>query len=221
MNLFQFKSQRSGSNEKLKDPSQYSRLNNSELIDPCLGYDDAAWAEFVARFGALIYTAVVEKLKAESDPELSSVADDIFQEVFGKLLENGCEALRNLRNRERITSWLWVISCRKTSDFLRAQRRRIVSLEPSLLARESEESRHYGKIITLETREVIQDILQGLSLQDQFILTLFYVDGRGYKEIAQMVDLPVNTVASRLHRARNKLREEAKRRGIDHIGGER
>ena len=43
-------SQRPSLGGKVTEPSQYSGLSNSELIDRCVGYDEAAWAEFVARF---------------------------------------------------------------------------------------------------------------------------------------------------------------------------
>jgi RNA polymerase sigma-70 factor (ECF subfamily) len=44
-------------------------------------------------------------------------------------------------------------------------------------------------------------------------LNLFYLGDMSYEEIAQTLDLPLNTVRSRLHRAREKLQALAQQRG--------
>jgi RNA polymerase sigma-70 factor (ECF subfamily) len=60
--------------------------------------------------------------------------------------------------------------------------------------------------------------IEGLAAEYQIVLMLWAVDELSYKEIASAVGIPIGTVMSRLHRARQKLSEQlrnyAKREGI-------
>jgi RNA polymerase sigma-70 factor (ECF subfamily) len=50
--------------------------------------------------------------------------------------------------------------------------------------------------------------LEGLAVDYQIVLLMWAVDGLTYKEIAHTLDIPIGTVMSRLHRARQKLSEQ-------------
>lgn len=50
--------------------------------------------------------------------------------------------------------------------------------------------------------------LEGLAADYQIVLLMWAVDGLTYKEIAHTLDIPIGTVMSRLHRARQKLSEQ-------------
>lgn len=52
--------------------------------------------------------------------------------------------------------------------------------------------------------------LDGLSAEYQVVLMLWAVDGLSYKEIAEAIDIPIGTVMSRLHRARQRLSDQLK-----------
>lgn len=60
---------------------------------------------------------------------------------------------------------------------------------------------------------VLARALQGLSEDHQAVVALIDVDGLSYKEAAELLDVPVGTVMSRLHRARRKLRDALERVG--------
>jgi RNA polymerase sigma-70 factor (ECF subfamily) len=57
---------------------------------------------------------------------------------------------------------------------------------------------------------MVRHALNALSEQHRTILMLRELDGQPYEAIAEILDLPVGTVRSRLHRARIELREELK-----------
>jgi len=75
--------------------------------------------------------------------------------------------------------------------------------EPSDRAEEPEEN-----LLRLERAALVQQALDRLSDEHRTILVLREVENCDYDEIAQILDLPVGTVRSRLHRARLQLREK-------------
>ena len=62
-----------------------------------------------------------------------------------------------------------------------------------------------------EELELVHDALQRLSPEGRTTTAMFYVDGYSYREIADLLQIPVGTVKSRLSQAREQLREEVLR----------
>ena len=70
-----------------------------------------------------------------------------------------------------------------------------------------DESNHPSKNLDLEERAAqVQAALELLSEQHRAIIVLREIDELDYEAISELLDLPVGTVRSRLHRARNQLR---------------
>jgi RNA polymerase sigma-70 factor (ECF subfamily) len=68
--------------------------------------------------------------------------------------------------------------------------------------------RPHDRLIREERAELIQRALGELSDEHRAILVLREMEGCDYEEISQILDLPVGTVRSRLHRARLQLKEQ-------------
>jgi RNA polymerase sigma-70 factor (ECF subfamily) len=67
-----------------------------------------------------------------------------------------------------------------------------------------------GRMEQRERVAQVQQALAGLTEEYRTVLVLREIDGHDYEAIAEMLDLPVGTVRSRLHRARMELREQLK-----------
>ena len=68
-----------------------------------------------------------------------------------------------------------------------------------------------GERLEQQERAVqVQDALARISEEHRAILVLREVDGCAYEEIAEILDVPVGTIRSRLHRARMQLRDQLK-----------
>jgi RNA polymerase sigma-70 factor, ECF subfamily len=63
-----------------------------------------------------------------------------------------------------------------------------------------------------ETVQVVREVVAQLPPTHRAVLVLFYMENLSLEEIAQVLDLPVGTVKSRLHYARRRLREMLTRR---------
>ena len=68
------------------------------------------------------------------------------------------------------------------------------------------------QVIRDEDTKLLYASLQTLAEDHRQILVLREIDGRSYEEIAEICELPVGTVRSRLHRARKQLLESMKQR---------
>lgn len=124
-------------------------------------------------------------------------AEDVLQEVFSAAVAG----YSSLRNPEHFKPWLISIARNKCADYLRRKYRRSeVPLE------------HAERIAILPTRfgvtrdSIVLDTLEQLSPQDQQILRLCYWQELPQQEIARLLGLPLGTVKSRLHNARERFR---------------
>ena len=61
--------------------------------------------------------------------------------------------------------------------------------------------------IDAEDAQRLQIMLTRLNNSDQSVLRMFFFDGRSYAEISQRLNISINTVGPKLHRAQNRLRQ--------------
>lgn len=187
----------------------------AHLIRGCIKGDKTSWESFVKIYGKLVNNAIKKTFKTYCRDDLLPEVDDVFQDVFKKLLEHDYHALKGLRKETSLEPWLCTIAHNKALDYLRkkkspAQLPLLEIGEPKIpYPRQQEE-----QVMMKEVLELLEKVLDGLKPQERLIFTLFYLDGRGYKDIAEIMGLPMNTVATKLFRVRNKMRDKLQSYGI-------
>jgi RNA polymerase sigma-70 factor (ECF subfamily) len=126
-------------------------------------------------------------------------AADLTQESFYLLGSKG----RRVSDPSKIKSWLFTTCYR---EFLRRERNRlrIPQVELSLVEEELPDLTP-DRISQLDAAAVI-DALRQLDEIYRVPVTLFYLRGESYKEIASILDVPIGTVMSRLARGKDQLR---------------
>ena len=139
-------------------------------------------------------------------------AEDLVQETF----------LRALRGRDAfrlqafgIRPWLLRIMHNLHYSQAERERRQPVALDGEHLETASQSDHHpHNLALPLPTAsfegmdEKLVRALDGLPSEYQIVLLLWAVDELSYKEIAEAVGIPIGTVMSRLHRARQRLSEQ-------------
>lgn len=120
-------------------------------------------------------------------------ADDIFQEVFIRLVKH----VHKLKSEEHAKAWLLrcTINCCNSHHQSSWQQKTV-----ALAEHEGHDHIDFQKIALL-------DALQSLTPEHQDVLHLFYYEGYSNKEIATLLGIKENTVKSRLRRARYELRD--------------
>jgi RNA polymerase sigma-70 factor (ECF subfamily) len=149
---------------------------------------DALYARFRERVFALCLHVTRNRAEAE----------DAFQETFLAVHAD----LPKFRAQASASTWIYRIALHTA---LR-QRKRARTTEPL------DAGAHQGFEIerTLAARDEVRKLrvaMEGLSVEQRAVLSLFAVDGLGHTEIAEILEVPVGTVWSRLHGARKRLFE--------------
>lgn len=171
------------------------------LIAETLAGDAAAFGQLVRRYQDRLYNALVQSLGAWD--EAQDVVQDSFVQAFLKL--------HSFQGQSKFYTWLYRIAFNTAASGRRRQRPNL-SLEQSrdhggpepLFAGEAPQDR----LLQTERVEQVQRALGTLTEDHRTILVLREIDGLAYEEIAEILELPVGTVRSRLFRARMQLREE-------------
>ena len=118
---------------------------------------------------------------------------DALQETIVK----GFESLHTLRRPEFFKTWMMRILINNCLQ-IRKQRQRLLTFGDDLPEMPVEDS--------YDTDSGFKELLDMVDEADRLLLTLYYADEFKLSEIAELLDMNVNTVKTRLSRAREKIR---------------
>ncbi len=144
---------------------------------------------------------------------------DLAQATFLKALEH----LQRFRGRASFYTWLFRIAVNEVMSHRRAQGRRTPASLDELRdrGRTPTEPHATGAAATAEQRELQERVAWALEqLDDEFrvAVVLKDIEDMDYAAIADVLEVPVGTVKSRIHRGRLMLRELLRAERI-HVGG--
>lgn len=136
-------------------------------------------------------------------------AEDLIQEIFVKAYF----ALESFEGQSAFYTWLYRIATNHSMDYLRKHRPDQVSLDKPIddageitVANTIEGPSSDHPDAQLDVPTAAKSLLDGLDPDQRVILTLRELEGYSYEELAEILDCPVNTVKSRLNRAREALK---------------
>lgn len=183
-------------------------LTDQEVVLLARGGQERAYRELVRRYERPIFSLLYRMVR---DREL---AEDLSQETFVKALN----AIESYRPEYKFSSWLFKIANNAAIDHLRRRELDTLSLEgsPHAVTPDAMEAtalqigdRAENPLDIVEAKELGGEIERAIALlrpEYRACILLRHVDGRAYEEIAEMLDLPLGTVKTYIHRARNELR---------------
>jgi RNA polymerase sigma factor (sigma-70 family) len=167
-------------------------LTDAQLVARCRAGDPDAWRELVERFSRYVYAICVQAFRlSEHD------ADDVFQEVFARAYQH----LDKLRDDAAVRPWLAQLTRRLCIDRLRAGAREPIA-EADLEAPEPTEA-----LERIEDAFAVHDAMATLSENCREILDRFFCRDESYRTIADELELPAGTIASRISRCLARLRQ--------------
>ena len=127
-----------------------------------------------------------------------ALADDLAQEAVTKALRNSGQ----LRDSATVKSWLYRILTNCWHDHFRRGRDTLDVDDVVLVDPDTPEFQHNRQQIVSQVRQAISRLPMG----QRQALTLVDLEGCSYIEVAQILDIPIGTVMSRLSRARTTLK---------------
>ncbi len=132
-------------------------------------------------------------------------AFDIAQNTYIKAFT----AIERFDGRSAIETWLYRIAVNEALQFLRRNKREQRKREQLAgTAARSPESPHPGSVERSTMKMDVAAALEDVEPDDRAILLLRYQEGLDYGALAEVLDCPAGTIASRLNRARTRIREK-------------
>jgi RNA polymerase sigma-70 factor (ECF subfamily) len=130
----------------------------------------------------------------------ATLADDLVQETMLKAIKNA----GNLRNQATLDTWLYRILLNNWHDHLRVQGRNTELFD----VRDESQQEHADHYQQTQIVGRVRSSVERLPVPLREVITLADFAGFSYAEIAEIVDIPIGTVMSRLYRARQCLKEQ-------------
>jgi RNA polymerase sigma-70 factor, ECF subfamily len=165
--------------------------------------DRGGFAALIARYERELYHFLVRFLGDRS------AAEDVFQETFFQVHQSADQ----FDAERRFRPWLFTIAANKARDLMRSQARRPTNPLQASISPGDDESGEYIDLMQAveslpeepleqrELQEAVQKTVMGMPDHLREILLLSYFHQFPYKQISDILDIPLGTVKSRLHAA--------------------
>ena len=172
--------------------SRYASVPDADLVRACRTGDTDAWNELVERYSRYVYAIAVRGFRLSDDD-----AEDVFQDVFTRIYLR----LDTLRDDSALRPWIAQLTRRRCLDSL-ASRGRETPAEEELLTHEESTD-----LADVEEAFAVREALSGLSETCQDILDRFFARDQSYRTIAEELEIPSGTIASRIARCLGRLKD--------------
>ena len=183
--------------------------NEAQFIARLVARDESAFNELVITYERRVYGLVFRMLGRRDE------AEDLSQEVFVQVFK----AIDQFRGESKLSTWIYRIAvnlCKNRTKYLSrrhageqddidamAER---VPMTAARAATVGDVSRPDELVEGMQLEEIVKRAIQKLEPEFREALILADVEDMPYEEIAQIMNVPVGTVKSRIHRARAQLK---------------
>jgi len=175
----------------------YSVTEENQLLKAALDGDKKAFGEIVTRYQKMVARTVKGMLGD------SVFAEDIGQEVFIKLYYS----LSEFRGEAKLSTYIQKIAVNLTLNEIKRRKRFF-----SMFSQKGNNEMYEFEIADHDTEErkeaseIVNKALMAMDPKFRIIVTMRMLQGYSTKETAEILDLPLGTVLSRLSRAQEQLR---------------
>ena len=177
--------------------------SDEQLLEAYRFGDKATFGHLVERYQRELFHFLVRFLGDRA------AAEDVFQETFLQVHQSA----EQFDPQRRFRPWLFTIAANKARDLMRSQARRPTSpLQASINSSDAESGQYIDLMESAQNapgealeKEELQKLVHGtvMDMPDHLreILLLSYFHGFPYKQISEILNIPLGTVKSRLHAA--------------------
>ena len=180
-------------------------LDDHSLVKACRAGQTEAFGALVQRYQDRLYPTILRLVGSAED------AKDVLQDTFLRAFEK----LDQFQGDSSFYTWVYRIAVNlalsghrrhRVRSMLRYRGERPVSRGEDP-ADESADADPTSSLERAEREQIVEAALDQLCPDHRAVVVLKDFDGRRYEEISAILDIPVGTVRSRLHRARCELRD--------------
>ena len=185
--------------------SRPARVDDGLLIGRCLDGDPAAFDELVRLYQNKVYTLIARMVRNRD------TALDLAQEVFIKIYRK----LDKLKDRNRASAWIMQVAHNTALDYIKKRRIESISTDfddqvtqQRLASFVSTSYMSPESIIDRLSPGELDEMVSELDLKYRTVITLRFVEGYPFQEIADILGLPLSTVKFRKHYAIKLLQQK-------------
>jgi RNA polymerase sigma factor (sigma-70 family) len=185
-------------------------LNDQELIARYLDGDDRSFEELLNRHQQKIYTSIYLFVKDQS------LAEDIFQEVFIKIIDTLRKGKYN--HEGKFLQWAMRISYNMCVDYFRRNKRR-PKVSPTETfdifdVLQTTEANAEQNIIRSQTHDKVRALVDMLPPEQREVVILRHYADMSFKEIAKLTRVSINTALGRMRYALINIRKMIEEKDI-------
>jgi RNA polymerase sigma-70 factor (ECF subfamily) len=170
-------------------------LPELNLIEKARSGDERAFRFLLERHHSLIYSIVHGVLQNRAD------AEDVVQDVFIRIYRG----LPEFRGASQLSTWIYRIARNEALNALARRRMRHVPLD-ECAELPSGNGAPDQRLSESETARLLERCMMRLDEQQRIAIDLFYRGEQTYEEIAEIMDIPIGTVKTHIHRGKIELR---------------
>jgi len=187
----------------MKSAMKRMQVSDAELLSRYAAGDESAFRELVNRYKNSLYVFLRQFLNQ------NDLVEDVFQETFLQVFSSR----ESFDPNRPLRPWLFTIAANKAKDALRKQQRTAtipigavaqaqdMSFEELLNTLASDTAVPYDDLEKDETAVRVRQVIANMPENLREILILAYFNRFSYKQMAQILSIPIGTVKSRLHTA--------------------
>ena len=162
-------------------------------IDQTLQGTFRSFSNIIVKYQDRIYTLVLRSIKNQED------AKDITQNVFFNAFSN----LKKFRKESSFLTWLYTIAINQVKNYWRDNKNRSVIAESELKPLIEENAKKEANLE--ESKQIVDDLITFLPMEQRQIFILYYITGHTCKEIAEILKTSSSNVKIQLYRGRQYL----------------
>ena len=177
--------------------------DDHHLITECREGNTAAFGVLVSRYQDRLFNTVVRLVDNAED------ARDVVQEAF----LHAYQSLHSFKGDSLFFTWLYRIAV-NTAISMKRKQRQVLRIQPGGDEKNrldpldpSDSSRPGHALEMAEEERKVHEALGKLSVEHRSVLVMKDMEGMKYEEMAEILNVPVGTIRSRLHRARLEIRD--------------
>ena len=189
--------------------------NDAQLIHKVLSGDDDAFTALVRKHQKSVHALAWRRIGDFHFAE--EIAQDAFLRAY--------KGLPKLKNPSQFSGWLYVITNRLCNSWLK-KNKSIITLVEDVLVVESQRTSYeryaldeQEKAAEMSRQKRVQQLLAKLPESERTVMTLYYLSEMTTKEISKFLGVSVNTIKSRLQRARKRLQQKEELLVQEILGG--
>jgi RNA polymerase sigma factor (sigma-70 family) len=185
-------------------------LSDAQLVERALGGSQDAYRALTDRHASSVFNVIARIVREAGAAE--ELAQDTFVKAFG--------ALRSFDPAYKFTNWILRIAHNTAIDYLRRRRPETVSIDeesPGQAVTEAliddRAASPFDRAAHADLREDLESALSALRPEYRRLVVMRYLEDLSYEDIAEILELPMGTVKSHLHRARAEMARLMAREG--------